>query len=102
LSQEQDVRGIAGVFQDGTSTADSDHGSSTAGNNNLVQFTGMSISPLEVVERQAIDFFVCSHQRTGVRRDDITGICYERDNACIPVWSPDTADGADSADDSPH
>jgi hypothetical protein len=101
VGNKRDVRGIAGLFSGSTCTAASDHRTSISDNNYLVQVTGMSLSPLEVVDRHAIDtsrLFACSHPYRGVWRDDLTGICYERDYSCIPVGYPDTADGTDTAD----
>ena len=45
------------MFSVGSCPSASDHSPSTADNNYLVQFTGMSFFPLEVIERHAIDSF---------------------------------------------
>jgi hypothetical protein len=64
----------------------------------MVLFTGMNLSPLEDVNRRAIDSSRLFTSISGVWRDDITGICYERDYSCIPVGFTDTSYRVDPAD----
>jgi hypothetical protein len=64
----------------------------------MVLFTGMNLSPLEVIDRRAIDTSRLFTSISGVWRDDFTGICYERDYSCIPVWFTDTSYRVDPAD----
>jgi hypothetical protein len=99
LSNEHNVRGIAGLLSDSSCTAASDPGPPTVDIYHLVPFTGMSLFPLEIVERHAIHFsHLSASTQRGVTRD-FTGICYERDNSCLPVWYPDTSGGINPADD---